>query len=157
MNTLLIYHTKTGHTLEALTPFVETLKAEGAVVQVVLASDFEPASMLKYDSLVVCTPCWGGSSGFTGVAFPIVNALNKLPEDGLKGKLCGGIAIHAKYGGKATLAHLTKLLTNKGCENFNPGPVVKAGTLGSIFKGPSVTKEDEELIKVYGKTFINHN
>ncbi len=70
--------------------------------------------------------------------------------------MCGGIAIHAKYGGKATLAHLKKLLTNKSCENFNLGPVVKAGTLGSIFKGPSVTKADEELIRDYGKEFTNN-
>ncbi len=84
MKILLIYHTKTGHTLGAVTPFVETLRSAGAEVLVVLAADFEPETMSKHDSLVVCTPCWGGSSGFVGVAGPIVRALNKLPEDGLK-------------------------------------------------------------------------
>lgn len=154
MKILVIYYTKTGHTLEAISPFVESIKLEGADVEVVLTKDFKSEMISDFDALVVGTPCWGGSSGFTGVAGPIVRAIKKMPQDGLKNKFCAGIAVHAKYGGKATLLHLEKVLAEKGCENFTRGPIVKAGTLGSIFKGKSVTNADEDLIRIFGKEFF---
>lgn len=155
MRTLIIYHTKTGHTLEAIRPFADTLKEAGAEARIVLAKDFTASMLTNFDSFVIGTPCWGGSSGVTGVAIPIISAVKKLSSDALQDRLCGGIVVHARYGGKATMSHVERLLRSKGCTNSVSGPVVKAGTLGSVFKGRSVTKQDEELIRAYGKEFIN--
>lgn len=154
MKTLIIYHTKTGHTLEALNPFIESMDAGGETVKVVLAKDFKPEMLTGVDSFVVGTPCWGGSSGASGVAFPIIKAIKKIPNDALRDKKCGGIVVHAKYGGKTTLKHLKKLLESKGCQSFTHAPVVKAGTLGSVFKGKSVSETDEDLMRQFGKEFM---
>jgi len=99
MNTLILYHTKTGHTLEAINPLVKGIIEAGGQAETILAEEFKIETLKNYDSLIVASPCWGGSSGITGVAFPLVNILKKLPSDSLKDKLCGGVAIHAKYGG----------------------------------------------------------
>lgn len=108
----------------------------------------------EHDALIVGSPCWAGSSGITGVAAPLVKVLKKLPDNSLKDKACGGIAVHAKYGGAATLKHLKKLLSSKGCDNFVTAPVVKAGVLMNLYKGPSVIKPDEEKLKNFGAKFI---
>ena len=98
LNTLIIYHTKTGHPLAAINPFVESIKAEGVNINIVKAKDFEPDVIHDCNAFVVGTPCWKGSTGLGGVASPLVNVLKKLPHNSLKGKICGGIAVHAKYG-----------------------------------------------------------
>lgn len=155
MKTLILYYTKTGHTLEAINPIVLSIKAAGGEAKVVLDKDFENKMINDYESLIVASPCWGGCSGIMGVAKPLVSILKNLPPESLKGKFCGGVAIHAKYGGESTLNHLKKLLSRKGCESFKPSPVIKAGTLLSLFKGPSVSKTDEERLKSYGKDFFS--
>jgi len=155
MNTLILYHTKTGHTLEAINPLVKGIIEAGGQAETILAEEFKIETLKNYDSLIVASPCWGGSSGITGVAFPLVNILKKLPSDSLKDKLCGGVAIHAKYGGKGTLKHIERLLLSKGCINFKIGPVVKAGVLMSLYKGPSVKKSDELILKQFGIEFAH--
>ncbi|WP_068475729.1 flavodoxin family protein [Saccharicrinis aurantiacus] len=155
MKILIIYHTKTGHTQEAITPMIEGLKAKGTKVDVSLAKDFNGSMLSDYDALIVGTPCWAGSSGIAGVASPVIKAIKSIPENELQGKLCGGVAVHAKYGGESTLRHLEKLLSQKGCESLLTAPVVKAGTLMSILKGPSVTKEAEEELRKFGEGFAS--
>lgn len=155
MNTLILYHTKTGHTLEAINPVVEGIKEAGGHTKVVLAEEFENEMIHDFDSLIIASPCWAGSSGITGVAFPLVNVLKKLPKESLKDKLCGGIALHARFGGDGTIQHIKKLLSKKGCENFKAAPIIKAGVLMSLYKGPSVKKTDEEVLKSFGKEFVS--
>jgi len=132
MRTLVIYHTKTGHTLEAINPMVEGLKLKGAEVTVRLAADFQPHMLTRYDSFIVATPCWGGSTGLSGVATPLIKVINSLEDNALKGKKCGGVAIHASTGGQTTLGQLEKLLARKGCETLIKAPVVKAGVPFSL-------------------------
>lgn len=154
MKMLIIYHTKTGHTLEAIKPFSDVAKSLGVQVDIVLAKKFKPETIAQYDAFVVGTPCWGGSSGMTGVATPIIKVLKKLPENSLIDKLCGGIAVHAKYGGAATLSHLEKLMEKKGCTELKKAPIAKAGVLTSIVKGKSVSKADEDVLREFGQEFI---
>jgi len=150
MNTLILYHTKTGHTLEAIKPVEEGIRKAGGFVKTVLAEKFKVETIQNFDSLIIASPCWAGSSGITGVAFPLVNVLKKLPENSLKNKYCGGIAIHARFGGEGTLKHIEKLLIKKGCNKFKPAPIIKAGVLMSLYKGPSVKKKDEILLEQFG-------
>lgn len=153
MNTIILYHTKTGHTLEAINPLVKGIIEAGGQVEAILAEEFKIETLKNYDSLIVASPCWAGSSGITGVAFPLVTVLKKLPSESLKGMLCGGVAIHAKFGGEGTLKHIERLLLSKGCSNFKIAPVVKAGVLISLYKGPSVKKSDELILKQFGIDF----
>ncbi len=154
MKTLIVYHTKTGHTLEAVKPIVAAIKNAGAEAKVVLAKDFETHMISDCESLIIASPCWAGSIGVFGLARPLIDILKKIPDDSLKAKKIGGVAIHAKYGGEATLKHMEKLMAQKGGLNFNPAPVIKAGVLMSLYKGPSVSKMDEERLKKYGKEFV---
>lgn len=155
MKTLIVYHTKTGHTLEAIKPLAEGIKQAGGEVNMILAEEFKAEMLYNSDSFIVATPCWAGSSGIIGVAKPLIDIINKLPDGSLKGKLCGGIAVHARSGGKTTLSHLQRLLSKKGCENFKAAPVIKAGVLMSLYKGPSVNKADEEQLISFGKEFVS--
>lgn len=153
MKTLVLYYTKTGHTLEAVNPMVEGLKSTGSTVDVVAAADFDASSIASYDAFIVGSPCWAGSIGKSGVAGPLVKALKKLDAGSLKGKRCGGISVHGKKGGVTTVSHLERLLSSAGCNDYQHGPVAKAGTLGGITKGPSVTSDDAEIFRMFGVNF----
>ena len=48
---------------------------------------------------------------------------------------------------------LRDLLSKKGCKDYRPGPVAKAGVPFSLWKGPSVGPQDEERFKAYGAEF----
>ena len=156
MKTLVLYYTKSGHTLEAVTPLVDGIRSTGSEAEIVSVEKFNSSMISDYDAFIVGSPCWAGSVSSTGVAAPLVKALKSLPENILKGKLCGGIAVNAQYGGETTLSHIKDLLSMKGCEKFSSGPIAKAGSLMlSLVKGPSVKKADEDLFRAYGIEFAS--
>ena len=101
------------------------------------------------------SPCWAGSLTAGGVAKVVRLAIQSLPPDCLKGKRCGGVSVHAKIGGDTTVKTLGRLLSEKGCEDYRPGPAVKAGVPFSGRIGPSVGPQDEELFRAFGSEFVN--
>ncbi len=155
MKLLILYHSKTGHTLEAVNAVAEGIRSAGSTVDLVAVSDFQAASVSDYDGLIAGSPCWAGSITGKGVAGPVSRALNSLPTECLKGKRCGGLSVHAKAGGKNTVMALGKLLSLKGCTDYRPGPVAQAGTPFSVLKGASVSSEAEAIFNAYGATFIS--
>jgi len=155
MKILVLYYSKTGHTLEAVRPMIEGITESGSTVDTVTAKKFQNTMLSDYDALIIASPCWGGSTGITGAATPITKVLKKLDDGCLKNMTCGGISVHAMSGGKATLSHIEKLLAAKGCVNFKKGPVGKAGTPVSIGKGKSVSSEDAIRFKNFGKEFAD--
>ena len=154
MKTMILYYSKTGHTLEAVNATAEGIRSAGAEVDLVTVSDFRPAALADYDALIVGSPCWAGSVTSGGLAKPIVKALGSLPPGCLLGKRCGGISVHAKMGGETTVTTLGRLLAEKGCKDYRPGPVAKAGSPFSLWKGRSVSTQDEERFKVFGTDFV---
>jgi len=154
MRTMVLYYSKTGHTLEAVNAIAEGIRSAGAEVDLVTVSDFRPAALADYDALIVGSPCWAGSVTSGGLAKAVRRALNSLPADCLKGKRCGGISVHATKGGETTVRTLGRLLSQKGCQDYRPGPVAKAGVPFSLWKGPSVGPQDEELLKAFGTGFV---
>lgn len=154
MNALIIYHTKTGHTLEAVTPIADGLKSKNVTAEIVLAKELNSEKINDAEIIVFGTPCWGGSSGITGVATPIQKAIKKLDKQALANKICVGVAVHAKNGGEATLKHLEKLLSAKGCKQMIKAPVAKAGVLTSIIKGKSVSKDATNQLFEFAKTLV---
>lgn len=155
MKILVLYHSKTGHTLEAVTAMAEGIRSAGSEVSVVSVAEFQAESLAHYDGLVVGSPCWAGSVTRSGVAKPIRKAVNALPAECLSQKRCGGISVHATTGGEHTVNTLGVLLSRKGCQDFRPGPVGKAGVPLSLWKGPSVSPSDEERFKAYGIQFVS--
>lgn len=154
MKILILYFSKTGHTLEAANATADGIRSAGSEADMVTVSDFQASMVPDYEGLIVGSPCWAGSVTSTGVAKPILRALDSLSPDCLKGKRCGGISVHSTMGGETTVVHLGKLLSRKGCEDYRPGPAAKAGRPLSLWKGPSVGARDEARFKAYGAEFV---
>jgi flavodoxin len=140
MRALLLYHTKTGHTLEAAEAIAKGITSAGSMVQLVPAKEFLPSQMADYNMLIVGSPCWGGSMG-AGISGPIQKALNGLSTE-VKGKTCAGFSVNGGKGGLNTVRAMGAILNGKGCAKYISGPVAKAGAPLSLWKGPAVTEKD---------------
>lgn len=154
MKIMILYYSKTGHTLEAAKAVAEGIGDAGAELKLVEVSRFDPETLTDVDGLIVGSPCWAGSITSGGVASPIKKALKSLPDDCLRGKRSGGFAVHAKIGGKTTLKSLGKWLQKKGCTDFSPAFAAKAGTPASLTTGPAVTDQDLARFKAFGTQFV---
>jgi len=155
MKILILYYTKTGHTLEAANPVAEGIRNAGSEADLVNVKDFVADKLSDYDAFIVASPCHAGSiSKKAGIAEPIKKALNGLKTDALNGKKCGGIAVNAGAGGEVTLKNIEAILMDKGNGEYIPGPVARAGSPLSLWKGRSVSVEDIELYKAYGAEFV---
>jgi len=154
MRVLVLYYSKTGHTLEAAKATAEGIRSAGSEAHLVAVDDVRAAALPDHEGLILGSPCWAGSVTPWGVATPVLRALDSLPPDALKGKRCGGISVHSQMGGKTTVVTLGRLLSQKGCEDYRPGPAAKAGVPFSLWKGPSVGAQDEARFRAYGAGFV---
>jgi flavodoxin len=154
MRVLVLYFTKTGHTLEAANATAEGIRSAGSEVDLVNAVDFDATALAGYDALIVASPCWAGSVGRPMLAKPVTRALDSLAADALRGKRCGGISVHSGYGAANTVRHIGEILRGKGCAEYRSGPVASAGVPLSLWKGPSVSPEDEERFAAFGIDFV---
>ncbi len=155
MKVLILYYTKTGHTLEAGNAVAEGIKNAGYEVDLVDIKSFSSDKISGYDAMIVGSPCWTGSMRKKeGLAFPLKKTLVALPSDILKGKKCGGFSVNAGAGGDVTIANIGVILKEKGCETYIPGHVARAGSPLSLWKGASVSAEDLEIYKKYGSDFV---
>ena len=154
MKILVLYHSKTGHTLEAVNATAEGIRSVGSEANIVAVSDFKANTVAEYDGLIVGSPCWAGSVALSGVATPLSEFVDSLPAGCLEKIRCGGISVHSKMGGTRTVNSLRELLSRKGCKDYRPGPVAKAGVPFSLWKGPSVGPQDEERFKAFGAEFV---
>lgn len=155
MKVLILYHSKTGHTLEAVTATAEGIKSAGSEVDLIEAGNFKIEMLAGYHGFIVGSPCWAGSITGSGVAGPVASALKLLSAKSLESKRCGSVSVYSIKGGENTVGALGKLLKKKGCTDYKPGPVAKAGVPFSTWTGPSVTVEDEEICKRYGAEFVS--
>lgn len=154
MKVLILYYSKTGHTLEAVNATAEGIRSAGSEADLVPVADFTADSLSPYDGLIIGSPCWAGSVTGVGIAMPLLHPLKHLPADCLKGKRCGGISVHCATGGASTVKAIGKLLSGKGCTDFRPGPAARAGLPLSPWKGPSVSERDEQRFSAYGAEFV---
>lgn len=153
MNVLILYHTKTGHTLEAANATAEGIRSAGSEVDLATAKEFDGGKLGNYDALIVGSPCWFGSV-VGGIATPVQKALDGLASDALRGKRCGAISVGAFMGAKGTVSALGALLEQKGATEFRAGPTALAGVPLSVIKGPSVKAQDEERFRTFGAEFV---
>ena len=152
MNALLLYYTKTGHTLEAAHAIVQGIESAGGSATLVSAKDFTPQTIHQYDVLIVGSPCWGGSIA-GGISTPIADAMNKITNE-VKGKLCAGFSVHAGYGGESTVKSIGERLKAKGCADYVAGPVAKAGVAFSLWVGSAVKPEDLTRYRAFGEDLV---
>jgi len=155
MKVILLYYTKTGHTLEAINAVTEGIKSAGSDAEIVNVKNFKADMLSNCDAVIVGSPCWAGSmSNKAGIANPIKEALVNLDEGILKGIKCGAVAVNAGKGGDVTIKNVGLILATKGCEEYKPGPVAKAGVALSLWKGPSVSENDLAIYRNYGAGFV---
>jgi flavodoxin len=151
---LILYFTKTGHTLEAANATAEGIRSAGSEVDSIAAQDFDSAQLAGYNALIVASPCWAGSAGVPMLAKPLDRALTALVAEALQDKRCGGISVHSGIGGENTVQRIGEMLAQKGCTEYLPGPAARAGVPLSLWKGPSVSPQDEARFKAYGIAFV---
>lgn len=154
MKVLILYFSKSGHTLEAANATADGIHSAGSEVDIVTVKDFQVSAINDYDRIILGSPCWAGSITSTGVAKPIIHVINSLPPNCLNGKRCDGISVYAKKGGETTVTHLGELMSKKGCQDYRPGPSAKAGVPFSLWKGSSVTAKDTAQFKAFGAEFV---
>jgi flavorubredoxin len=154
MNVIILYYSKSGHTLEAANATAAGIRSVGSEVNIVSINDFQVSMLADYDGVIVGSPCWAGKITRSGVPKPLMKVLNMIPAGCLENKRCGGISVHSAMGGDVTVKTLGKILSQKGCEDCRLGPVAKAGSSLSLWKGPSVSPQDEELFKAFGAAFV---
>lgn len=152
MNALIMYHSKTGHTLEAANAIVEGIKSAGGSATLVQAKNFIPSTINQYDMFIVGSPCWGGSIA-DGVATPVSNAIKSITIE-VKGKFCAGFSVNAGYGGQSTVRSIGERLKEKGCAKYVAGPVAKAGAPLSLWTGPAVKSEDLVRYRAFGENLV---
>jgi len=153
MRVLILYHTKTGHTLEAANATAEGIRAAGSTVDLVAVGDFDTAKVKGYDALIVGSPCWWGSVA-TGIPAPIRETLDDLASGALQGKRCGAISVAAFAGAEKVVAGIGAILARKGCDDLRTGPTARAGLPLSLAKGPSVSANDQERFRAFGTSFV---
>ena len=154
MKVLVLYHTKTGHTLEAVTAVAEGIRAAGSEVDLVEAKGFDAARLTDYGALIVGSPSWWGSV-VGGIAAPIQQALDGLGSDALRGKQCAAISVCSFAGATGTVRAIGAILAAKGCSEFTPGPTARAGVPLSLVKGPSASAQAVERFKSFGTEFVS--
>ena len=154
MKVLILYFTKTGHTLEAANATAEGIRSAGSEAALIEAQAFDPAQLASYDALIVACPCWAGVADQFLLPKPMERALTALAAETLQGVRCGGISVHSGAGGENTVRHLGETLAQKGNKDYRPGPAARAGVPFSLWVGPSVKPEDEARFAAYGTAFV---
>lgn len=153
MNAIILYYSKTGHTLDAANAVAEGIRGVGGRVDVVSVYDFQAVGLLDYDALIVGSPCWAGSF-LPGVAKPIMRIMDALSQWAVQGMVCGGFSVHSQLGGENTVRMIGGILKNKGCCTYYRGPATKAGAPMSLWTGPAVRPSDIERFRSFGVDFV---
>ena len=154
MKVLVLYFTKTGHTLEAANATAEGIRSASSEADLIAAQEFDPAQLAGYEALIVACPCWAGVADQFLLPKPLDRALTAMDTDALREKRCGGISVHSGVGGENTIRHVGEVLAQKGNTDYRPGPAARAGVPFSLWKGPSVSPRDQARFKDYGTTFV---
>ena len=151
MKALIIYHTKTGHTLQAAEDIAEGLRARKVDVNIQPANTLTAWNVTDQDIIVVGSPCHAGSVSIrAGISGPILSTLKKLNADALAGKVAGAFSVNFAYGGQKTVDAIEKHLQAAGAHTPQQGVVIRAGVPLSLFKGPMASRKSRNHLVEFG-------
>ena len=149
---LVIYFTKTGHTEDAAHYVAEGLEHGGVETYVADVNAVEALAVEDYDILAVGSPCHAGSMPLAGgVAVPVKDWLDDIPEGSLEGTVAGAFCPYSTAGGNRTVHTLDHRLREMGARVPEPGVAVKAGIPFSLWRGPEIGAADAEKLRSLGE------
>ncbi|MHB8895297.1 MAG: flavodoxin domain-containing protein [Candidatus Geothermincolia bacterium] len=150
MKALIVYHTKTGHTLDAANDIAKGLRESGTDVTMMPAIDASPGDVDGCDIFVAGSPTYGNTR-YKAPAKSVAKLLDSLKPSGLKGKCAGGFTVFAGYGGEKIVTSIEELLSGLGATVVAGGPAVKAGAPLSLWKGPDASAPDVAKCVEFGR------
>ena len=149
---LIVYFTKTGHTLDAANYVAEGLKSAGVDADVVDVEEVEDVALDDYAAVAVGSPCHAGSIPMApGVSIPVKVWIEGLPEGCCQGKRGAAFSVHSWTGGQRTVSSLEASLVSLGAEVPATGVAVKAGVPFSLWRGPEIKDEDADRLRNLGE------
>lgn len=153
MKALVIYHTKTGHTLKAAEDIARGISKSGIECVIKAASSLTgsgKSDLDEFDIVIFGTPTYGNRL-YRLPARPVEKFLDSLSPHGLEGKACGAFAVNAGMGGSKLVRNMEKRLLQLGGRVVTDGPVITAGVPLSLWKGPEASPEDIKKCEEYGQ------
>ncbi len=151
MKTLIVFHSQSGHTLEAAYYLEQGLLGAGFEVIRSRPAEFKRKFLEESRVVLVGTPCHAGSvPGCNGISKPIRDFLGQLPENALKGRIALPFCVYSRYGGRKTLTAMSGLLGGLGADVVMPGIAVRAGSCLSLWSGPNISQIDAKALRDIG-------
>ena len=139
MKALLIFHTITGHTKQAVEDIAKGLEKKDINFEILNVKDIEQDKIdfNQYQILIIGTPTHVG-----GPARKISKFVDKLTPNDLENKRIGLVSCYALFGGNSTVNKLEKKLRKKSSNIQVEKIAVMAGAPGSLWKGPDASEKD---------------
>jgi flavodoxin len=150
MKALIVYHSKTGHTLKASEDIAKGLEESGVKVTIKPAKEVKPADVAGYDIFLAGTPTYG-STMYKAPAKSVARLLDSLKPDGLSGKYAGTFTAFAGSGGPKVVSSTEARLSALGATVVAGGPAVKAGAILSLYQGPDASEADVKKCVEFGR------
>ncbi|MDD5448685.1 MAG: flavodoxin domain-containing protein [Actinomycetota bacterium] len=153
LKALVIYHTKTGHTLQAAEDIARGLSESGIECTIKAASSLTESGksdLDEFDIVIFGTPTYGNRL-YRLPARPVEKFLDSLSPRGLEGKTCGAFAVNARMGGSKLVKNIEKRLLRLGGKVVTGGPVIIAGVPLSLWKGRGASPKDVNKCEEYGR------
>ncbi|MCX5859349.1 MAG: flavodoxin domain-containing protein [Proteobacteria bacterium] len=153
MKAIIIYYTKTGHTLDAARDIAAGMEKNKVTPEIKNSKEIKYGELAGYDLILVGSPCHEGSTAplRSGIARPLELFLKSIPRDFLQGKNAAAFSVNAGLGAKNTVKSLEKLLKQAGAVVVcSPGPAVRAGIPLSLWRGPDYNSKDKDKLQRFG-------
>jgi NAD(P)H dehydrogenase (quinone) len=150
MKALIIYHSKTGHTLKAANDIARGLEEAGIDVTVKPAGEVKAVDVAGYDIFVAGSPTYA-TTMYKAPAKTVARLLDTLRPDGLSGKYAGAFSAYAASGGEKIVSSTEARLSGLGATVVAGGPAVKAGAPLSLYQGPDASEADVAKCVEFGR------
>ena len=150
MKALIVYYSKTGHTLEAANDIARGLEEAKVEVTIRPAAEVSASDVADFDIFLAGSPTYGNTR-YKAPAKAVEKMLDSLKPSGLSGKYAGAFSVMAGYGADKIVQAMESQLADLGATVVAQGPTIKAGAPLSLWKGPSAGKADVTKCTEFGR------
>ncbi len=152
MKALIVYHSVSGHTLEAARYVEHGLVSAGFEVVTVRAEKYNRSHLVEARVVAVGTPCHLGSLPWrSGISRPIREFLERLPPASLKTRVAVPFCVHCLRGGGKTLDRMRARFLELGAAQALPGLVIRAGSVLSLWQGRNISEAEANALRALGQ------